>query len=83
MIFTGLGGLLLIVSVVCWVILLIAAFKAEVWKGIAGFFCGLYLLYFAITEYQADNKWLIVGGCFGSGILANLLFMMGRSMGAH
>ena len=52
----------------------IDAFKNEVWKGIVGFLCGLYLLYYAIAEYQAANKWLIVGiwlagGIIGSGIM--------------
>lgn len=55
------GGLLLIAASICWIIVLIDAFKNEVWKGILGFFCGLYLLYYAFVEYQAANKWVIVG----------------------
>jgi hypothetical protein len=70
-----LGALLCVASLVGWIIILIDAFKNEVWKGLVGFFCGLYLLYYAIAEYQAENKWLIValwlgGSIVGGGLMA-------------
>jgi hypothetical protein len=69
-----LGALLIVASLVGWIIILIDAFKNEVLKGLVGFFCGLYLLYYAIVEYQAENKWMIVGlwlagGIIGGGLL--------------
>jgi translocator protein len=51
-----------LVSLVCFVILVIAAFKSAVWKGILGFFCGLYLLYFGFTEFDHPKKMLITIG---------------------
>lgn len=57
-----------------WLILLIDAFQDEIWKGILGLFCGLYLLYYGIFEFEHDNKWLIVllylgGTAIASGIM--------------
>ena len=74
--FMLLGGLCCLAALGCHIIILIDAFKNELWKGIVGLFCGLYLLYYGIVEYQADNKttvlliWLL-GGIAGS-ILVNL-----------
>jgi len=56
-----LGYLFILAGFVCQIIILIDAFKNEVWKGIVGFICGFYLLYYAIVEYKAPNKALIVG----------------------
>lgn len=57
-----------------WIIILIDAFQDEIWKGILSLFCGLYLLYYSIFEFEHDNKWLIVllaigGSAIASGIL--------------
>jgi len=71
------GALLVLASLVGWLIILIDAFKNEVWKGLVGFFCGLYLLYYAIAEYQAENKWLIVGLWLGGTIVGSGLMMAG------
>ncbi len=68
----SLGGL------VCWVILLIDAFKSAVWKGFVGLLCGLYLLYFAFTEFNHEKKWLIIGGCFGGAIIGSIFQMLAR-----
>ena len=57
-----LAGLLGLVGFVCAVIILIDAFKNEVWKGVVGLICGLYLLYYAFTEFQNPNKPLILAG---------------------
>ena len=76
----GLGGILLLVAMVCGIIILIDAFKSAVWKGILGIFCGFYLIYYALVEYQADNKWLIVGAWLGCAVLGDVLFMMGGGM---
>ncbi len=69
----GLGFVL--ASVVCTIIVLIDAFRNEVWKGIVGFLCGLYLLYYAFAEYQGDNKMMLIlgmllGGFVGGGLMA-------------
>jgi len=65
----GLGGLLLLAASVAAIIILIAAFQDEVWKGIVGLICGFYLLYWAFAEYQAPNKWLWIGLWLGGVII--------------
>jgi hypothetical protein len=67
----GIGGL------VCWIIILIDAFQDAIWKGIVSLLCGLYLLYYAIFETEADNKWLIVVGAIGGGAVAAGLRSLG------
>ena len=65
-----------IASFVCWLIILIDAFKASVVKGLIGFFCGLYLLYYAIVEFQHENKLLIVMVGFLGGAISAILSRM-------
>jgi hypothetical protein len=72
-----LGGLLALAAGVCWIIILIDAFKNEIWKGIVGLLCGLYLLYYAFAEYQAPNKWTIVGVAIGGWIVGIALMFAG------
>jgi hypothetical protein len=60
-------------SLVCAVIILIEAFRDEIWKGILALLCGLYLLWFAIFDFDHDHKWLIVGGYLLGGAGASLL----------
>jgi hypothetical protein len=64
-----LGVLFCIAAFVCGIIILIDAFKNEIWKGILSLFCSLYLLYYGLVEYQAENKWLIVGIWLGGAVI--------------
>jgi hypothetical protein len=81
-ILTVLGYVASVSAFVCWLIILLDAFKKEVWKGIVGLLCGLYLLYYAIAEFEHEKKWLIVllwllGLFFGTGpFLAGSLFRL-------
>ena len=52
----------LVIGIVCWLIILVDAFQNEIWKGVVGLLCSLYLLYYAIVEFDHANKWLIVLG---------------------
>jgi RsiW-degrading membrane proteinase PrsW (M82 family) len=70
LLFLILAGAAAIVAVVCWFIILIDAFQDEVWKGIVCLFCGLYMLYYGVIEYESDNKWLVVIMAFGGGSIA-------------
>ena len=79
----GLGGICYLISFVCSIIILIDAFKNEVWKGIVGLLCGLYLLYYAIVEFQNPNKWAILAGSLLGGVAGGVLFMMGTAMQLH
>ena len=69
-IFSLVAGLVGVLSLICWVLILIEAFQDEIWKGVVGLLCGLYLLYYAIFEFEHDNKWAIVIGAFGGGAIA-------------
>jgi hypothetical protein len=57
-----LGAMGAVISLVCLVIILIHAFQDEVWKGLVGLLCMLYLVYYAIMEFDHERKWLIVLG---------------------
>lgn len=65
----GLGGLLSLAASVAAIIILIAAFQDEVWKGIVGLICGFYLLYWAFAEFQSPHKGLLIGLWLGAGII--------------
>ncbi len=78
-----LGALFLVAAIVCHLIILIDAFKNEIWKGILGLFCPFYLLYYAIVEFQASNKWLIVGIWIGAAILGNGLSFSATMASLH
>jgi hypothetical protein len=63
-----------IAGVVGWIIILIEAFKDEIWKGVLCLLCGLYMLYYALFDFEHENKWLVIllavaGSAIASGIL--------------
>ena len=68
------GGIFEIIALICSIIILVDAFKNEVWKGLVSLFCcGLYFIYYALFEFEHENKWLIVFGSFlGHGIASAL-----------
>ncbi len=64
----------LLAGLIGWILILIEAFKDEIWKGILGLLCGLYFLYYALFDFEHDDKWLIVllalgGNAIAAGIL--------------
>lgn len=77
--FLALGGLLLLVATVCQIIILIDAFKNAVWKGLLGFFCGFYLLYYAFVEFQNEKKTQIIAAWLGSAIVGGIFWSMGTA----
>jgi hypothetical protein len=68
-------------ALVCWVIILIDAFKNEVWKGIVFFLCGLYALYYTFVEFDHDQKWPIVIGYLLGGAAGTVLMIMAGAFG--
>ena len=63
-----LGLILGLASVVCSIIILVAMFKDEIWKGIVGLLCTLYGLYYALFEFDHEYKWpIVLVALFGSG----------------
>lgn len=83
MLLTLLGGVACLAAFVCHIIILIDAFKNEIWKGIVGFLCGFYLIYYAFTEYQSDNKTMIIAAWLLGGIVGGALFGAGAAMSKH
>jgi hypothetical protein len=76
-----LAGILSIVALVCWIIVVIDAFKDSVLKGLATVFCcGLYWLYYAFFEFQHQNKWAIVLGGIIANIASGVLWQMSGMM---
>ena len=65
----GIGGL------ITSIILLIAAFKDNIWWGLGSLFCGIPLLVFCIMNFEEVKKpFLINIGC-------GILYFIGASMG--
>ena len=62
-----------LVSFVCSLIVLIEAFKDEVWKGLLCFFCGFYLLYYMLAELKHEKRGLLLFGSLGCGLIALIL----------
>jgi hypothetical protein len=74
------GAVLALAGIVCNLYLVYEAFQEEAWKGIVGFFFPLYLYYFALVEWEHDQKWpIVLGAIFGSG-LGGVLIGAGTSM---
>jgi hypothetical protein len=65
-------------SLVCSVIILIEAFKDEIWKGFVCILCGLYFLYYAFIDFDHEKKWLIVAGSLLGGTLASVFQVLAR-----
>lgn len=76
----GLGGLCGLVSFVCMIVIIIDAFRNEVWKGLVAFFCSLYALYYAFAEYQGGNKVMVIVGWLVGAAAAGSLASLGASM---
>lgn len=60
-------------GVVASLFIIVEAFKDEIWKGFLCLICGFYLLYFALFDWDHENKWLILllavaGGGIAAGI---------------
>ena len=52
----------------------------EVWKGVVGFLCGLYLLYYAFAEYTGDNKMIVILVMLLGSVVGGGLMGMGAAM---
>ena len=77
----AIGGLLSLAATVCFIIVLIAAFQDEIWKGLVGLFCcQLYLLYYGFCEFQHEKKGLILAGWLLGGIFGSILTNVGLAM---
>ena len=58
-----------LISLVCWLIIVIDAFKSSIWQGALCFVCFLYFLYYALVEFEHENKiFIVLGAIFGGGV---------------
>lgn len=70
---TALILLLAVASFWCSIIIVIDMFGDEVWKGLVGLACGLYLVYYALVEFDHERKWPIVLTAILGGALTTVL----------
>jgi len=42
------------------ILILVEAFKDEIWKGVLCLFCGLYMLYYMLFDFEHEHKWPMV-----------------------
>jgi uncharacterized membrane protein HdeD (DUF308 family) len=71
-----LAGLLGLVAFGCWLVVLIDAFRSEIWKGIVALLCGIYWIIYALFEFEHECKWAIVlVGIFGASAAAAMRTM--------
>jgi hypothetical protein len=61
MILAAIGGLM---TLVCWVIILIHAFQKSVGTGFLALCVPCYILYYMFAEFQHPQKGLIIAGYF-------------------
>ena len=62
-----------IVSLICYIIILIDAFQQEVMQGFLCFCCGPYMLYYAFARFDHEKKGLILIVWLVSGTLSGIL----------
>ena len=74
--FTLLGYALNAVSFICFIFIVIDAFRKEVWKGLLTFFCCFYAIYYAFAEFESEHKTKIIIGWLVAGTLGGALIAM-------
>jgi len=63
------GLIFSLIGAICTIVILIDAFKNSVLKGLICIFCCFYYFWYALFEFQHENKFLIVlGSFFSSGV---------------
>jgi hypothetical protein len=58
-----------LISLGCSIIVPIDAFEDELWKGLVGILVPVYLLYYALAEFEHERKWWIVAGMLAGTVL--------------
>ena len=72
-----LGSLFYLVTFVCSIIILIAAFKESVAQGFLCLCIPIYILYFAFAKFEHEKKKVILAAWIGSGVLGAVLYGVG------
>jgi len=69
-VFGILGAVFGLAGLGCWVTIMMDAFEDEVWKGLLCLCIPLYVLYYAVVEFDHDKKWLVL-----------LVYLLGTPLG--
>lgn len=81
--FMALGGLLYLVGFVCWIFIIIHAFKSGgALQGILCLCVPFYVLYYAFAKFEHEKKNLIIGGFLGGFLLGAVLVVVQGMMAA-
>ena len=75
-----LGWLLIMVGGVFGIVVLVFAFMDQIWKGIVGLLCGIYLIYWGFAEWQHEKKMLFMLLWLGPIIVGWILMFLGGGM---
>lgn len=73
---TLLAAIVGVVSFVCWLVVVVDAFKNSILKGILCLLCGLYYLWYAFVDFKHESKWVIVLLSIFGGGLAGWLYTL-------
>lgn len=66
-----------LVSLVCNLIIIVDAFKKSVGTGFLVLCVPCYILYYMFTQFEHEQKTLIIAGSLGGGILSNVFQALG------
>jgi hypothetical protein len=70
------GLLFGLVCAICTIVILVDAFKNSLLKGLICVFCCFYYFWYALFEFQHENKFLLVVGSFlGGGVGGALAYL--------
>lgn len=80
MIFWALGGLVFLLGFICWIVIVIKAFKTDTTQGILCLCIWPYAVFWSFAKMQSDKKMLLALGSVGGPILGYVLFFVGGMM---
>ena len=73
----AIGGILTFVGFICYIIILVHAFKDSVAQGFLSLCVPFYVFYFMFAKLQSDKKGLLIGGFLGGYIIGYALMIAG------
>lgn len=65
-------------SFICWLWIVVDAFRLEPWMGLLSIVFPPYLIYYAIEEFDHDYKWQITVGWLLGSIVAGAFFLLSQ-----
>ncbi len=68
-------GLFYLACVSCSYIVIVEAFRDEIWKGFVAIIFPFYLWYYAFAEFEHDQKSLIIAGMLTAPVLHVMVHM--------